>query len=154
MEPLERKMRDLIGQRVEIELYVTDGAMSYRRGPYPRPIPQLPKIQGKLIKRVLVPYGSWSYIAQLNEPLALDCEGIGEKARALYSTAFLLIVPDSNTSNFNKDSIFEKLSQGKASDSIVSAVKDPDKIPSEIAKDDPAWENFPSISSGIVRLLP
>jgi len=154
MEPLERKTKDLIGQRVEIELYVTDGAMSYLRGPHPRPIPQLPKVRCKLIKRLLVPGGRWSYIAQLDEPLFLDREGVGEKARELYSTSFLLIVPDSDTSNFNKDSIFEKLASGKASDSIVGAVKDPDKIPSEIAKDDPAWENFPSISSGIVRGTP
>lgn len=143
----------LIGQKVEIRLSVFDPE-SYQRRPDPLPIPQLPTVRGKCIRRVLGPYGTWRYVVQLGELLFLDREGVGEDARQLYSTCLLLVSPDSLTSNFYKDSIYEKLSQGKPSASIVSAVKDLDKLPNEFSKDDPAWKFFPVIGGGVIRLLP
>ena len=144
-------MKDLIGQKIEIQLHVFDAAMSYRRGPSPQPIPQLPVVQGVCTRKVLYPGERWAYLVQLEGPLLLDKEGIDEKSRRLYSTAHLLISP----AGLEKDDhIFHRLEQRKLADTFVRAVKDTDALPNELSKDDPAWEYCPSISCGIVRLLP
>lgn len=144
-------MDNLIGRRIEIELYVTDAAMSYQRGPNPRPIPQLPVVSGTCIQKVLYPGERWGYLVKLARPLPLDCEGINEKARRLFSTQHVLISPGGLGSG---DHICARLNQGKIADSIVSAVTDADKVPNELSKDDPAWAFLPSISSALVRLIP
>ena len=144
-------MKDLIGQKIEIQLHVFDAEMSYRRGPSPQPIPQLPTVQGVCTRKVLYPGERWAYLVQLEEPLLLDKEGIDEKSRKLYSTAHLLISPAGLEKN---DHIFHRLEQRKLADTFVRAVKDTNALPNELSKDDPAWGYFPSISCGIVRLLP
>ena len=79
----------LIGRNVEINLCVSDVERYRHRG---EQIPLLPKIRGKLIKRIKT--WTWCYIMELTEPVFLDQEGINEKVRNKYSTRFVKVLPN------------------------------------------------------------
>lgn len=152
MQSALKDTKDLIGRRVEIKLFVDDWGMSYGRGPNPRPEPNLPTVQGTVLRRILGPAG-WDYLIELDEPLLLDQEGMDRKARKLYSTSLISAMPLSEPDGKRCDFGLAALNEGKATHCFLFVVRDLEKIPNEIAKDDPAHEFLsPSICSGMVGL--
>lgn len=145
--------KNLLNRNVEIALSYTDIDTCVKNG---QPIPQLPLIRGKLIKRVFS--WTWCYIMELSKPLVLDMKGISEKARIKKSASYILVTPSLTYSNDRVDNMFIKLVELKDSSVNVSIayVRDPLNVPTELKTGDtpdPYFKEMPSISSGSLRLI-
>ena len=146
-------IENLIGRNVEIRLFFVDVDTYAKIG---KPIPELPTIRGKLIKRMFS--WTWCYVIALEEAFLLDIDGIDEKARKKYSTCFAFVTPSYSYTNDKDDNIYIQLVK-KREEKInvtVSYVDDPRDLPNELMagkRTDPYFEKMPPIAGGYMRLI-
>ena len=150
-EPKESK--NLIGRDVEIQLEVYDLDIRQKLG---QPVPELPKIECRLVKRCFT--WTWTYIAQLKEPLFLDIEGIKEETRKKMSAYYIWISPSyahTDDSINRQDNIYSQIMQKGKIECGVFYLEDPNILPSELAVGkelDSFTEATPTIGSGVMTL--
>lgn len=140
---------DLMGKTFRIQLYTDPEPYTYSK----KPVPILPLIEGKLIRRIHA--STWSYLAELSAPLFLDIDGVNEKAKKKISAGYIEILPKIIYSKRRDDNLAIELAQGKKMDVVVSYVEDPAEVPNELLTGetvDPFFEKMPVIASGIMTL--
>jgi len=142
--------KTLIGKDVEIELEVFDLDVRQKIG---KSIPELPKIQCRLIKRILT--WTWNYIAELKEPLNLNLDGIQQEAQKKMTAYYIRISPSYSYKDNKKDNIYAELLEKGKVDVGVFYLEDPSSVPNEMVVG-PELDKFsaatPTIGGGIVRL--
>lgn len=151
----------LVGRRVRIHLEHFDKEVLEKLR---KRIPEMPTIEGTLIKRYL--FSNWGYIVKLDEPLLLDREGVDPEVKNRIST-YYLCAHISNVKQFQlKDPLYLELT-GKTSllqkcnsvsedgevHIMLDYIENPDVVPSEILKSDNFLKISPYICDGWIKLI-
>ena len=148
-----KKNENLIGRYVEIQLEVFDLDIRHKLG---QSVPALPKIEGKLLKRCLT--WTWTYMAELKEPMFLDIDGIPEETRKKISAYYIWISPSyalSSDELNRRDNIYLQIKEKGKIRVGVFYLENPDSAPSELAvgKELASFtEATPTIGGGIMIL--
>lgn len=150
---IESKSKNLIGRIVEIQLEAYDLDIRHKLR---QPVPQLPKIECNMLKRCLT--WTWTYVAELKEPLFLDIDGIKEETRKKMSARYIWISPSyalKDPELNRRDNIYlQVMEKGRISVGVFY-LDDPNTVPSELAVGkelDSFTKNTPTIGGGIMTL--